>query len=262
VRAALDIHRELLSLDVPHEVVRLRSGVVNADDLPAALDLEPTSCVAMRCYVTDLGFAAVAVHAGVIPDPAAVLTALGARTLRAADADEISTATDFAAGLVSPLGLPPGMTLLADVALAARDVVYCPAGEAGVALGIRSEHLLATTGARTAALSPLPLPRQSADPVTGRAASTGRPLRLAELRTVATRAGDPRPSESGPADPPAAVTGKRSADRAGDEPDPRAAEESHASTRPARDGGREGRGRVLDLRRLVDARHRLRRRAR
>lgn len=165
MRGALDVHRELLARDVPHEVVRLRGAVVvSADDLPRALDVSPTSCVAVRCYVTDLGLVAVVVHAGVVPDPAAVLDALGARTLRSATADEINAATDYAAGLVSPVCLPPEVALLADAALDASEVVYCPLGEGGVALGIRTADLLVAVGAQVASLSALPLPREDPGP--------------------------------------------------------------------------------------------------
>lgn len=165
MRGALDVHRELLASDVPHEVVRLRGAVVvNADDLPAALDVPAGSCVALRCYVTDGGFVAVAVRAGVVPDPRAVLDALGARTLRAATADEVNAATDYAAGLVSPLCLPPGVTLLADAALCAADVLYCPVGEGGVALGIRTADLLSASGAQVEQLSALPHPRPEQAP--------------------------------------------------------------------------------------------------
>ena len=198
MRAALDIHRDLLSRDVPHEVIRLPVAALTADDLPRALDLEPTSCVAVRCYVTDRGFAAVAVHAGVVPDPAAVLTALDATTLRAATADEISSETDFAAGLVSPLSLPPGLVLLADAALSTRDVLYCPAGENGLAFGIRSGELLTASGARVVSLTALPLPRQPGDVTLPPAAtpappSRGRGGRVLDLRRFATRRGLRRP---------------------------------------------------------------------
>ena len=167
MKAALDVHRELLSRDVPHEVVRVRGSVVTADDLPRALGVEPTSCVAVRCYVTDLGPVAVAVHAGVVPDPASVLDALRARTLRPATPDEVNAATDYAAGLVSPLLLPPDLPLLADAAIGLVDVVYCPVGEAGVVLGIRTRDLLVTSGARVASLSALPVPAQDAAPWAG-----------------------------------------------------------------------------------------------
>ena len=111
VRGALDVHRELLARDVAHEVVRLSGLVTTADELPRALGVEATSCLAVRCYSTDLGFVAVLVHAGVVPEPSAVLIALGAHTLRPATADEVNAATDYAAGLVSPLCLPSEVTL-------------------------------------------------------------------------------------------------------------------------------------------------------
>lgn len=160
MRGALDIHRELLAADVPHEVVRLRGTVVGADDLPGVLGLDPQECVTVRCYVTEVGFVAAAVPAGTLPEPAALLAAVDARTLRVATADEINLATDYAAGLVSPFGLPSSTVLLADAALLGQDVVYCPVGEGGVALGIPVAHLLTVTGARVVPLTPLRLPRQ------------------------------------------------------------------------------------------------------
>lgn len=168
VKGALDVHRHLLQRDVPHEVVRLRHRVAAvADDLPVALDVPPTSCLAVRCYVTDQGLVAVGVHPGVVPDPASVLDALGARSLRLARADEVNAATDFAAGLVSPVDLPADVPLLVDSALRDVPVLYCPVGEGGVALGIRTPDLLAVTGARLVPLTPLPGPREEPAPWSG-----------------------------------------------------------------------------------------------
>lgn len=164
MRGALDVHRELLARGVPHEVVRLPAPVVTADDLPRVLGVDPVQCVAARVYVTDLGPVVVAVHAGVVPDPASTLEALGARTLRPATADEINAATRYAAGLVSPVALPAGVRLLTDAALSGAEVLYCPVGESGVALGIRSSDLQAATGAQVAGLSALPLPPQADGP--------------------------------------------------------------------------------------------------
>lgn len=157
MKGALDVHRELLARDVPHEVVRLRRPVVSADDLPAALGLDPAVCVALRCYVDRHRTAAVMVHAGATPEPSALLDALGADALRPATAAEVNAATDYAAGLVSPICLPPEVELLADSALGAADVLYTAAGEGGVALAIRTRDLLVTTGARVATLTVGPL---------------------------------------------------------------------------------------------------------
>ena len=155
MRSALDVHRELLARDVPHEIVRLGSRLVSADDLPRVLGVP--GCVAVRCYevarASGPAFAAVLVPAGQLPDPAALLDALDADAVRPATTDRVNQVTDYAAGLVSPICLPAEVELLADAALGSSDVCYCPVGEGGVALGIRTVDLLVTTGARVASLS-------------------------------------------------------------------------------------------------------------
>jgi prolyl-tRNA editing enzyme YbaK/EbsC (Cys-tRNA(Pro) deacylase) len=156
VRGALDVHRELLARDVPHEVVRLPVRLASADDLPAALGLEH-GCVAVRCYLVARAdrssFAAVLVPAGAVPAPEALLDALAARSVRPARPEQVNAATDSTAGLVCPVGLPPEVEVLADAALERSPTSYCALGEGGVALGIRTPDLLEVTGARTAVLT-------------------------------------------------------------------------------------------------------------
>ena len=160
MRTALDVHRELLAGDVRHEIVRLRALAASADDLPRVMDLSD-GCAAVRCYVPTGGapgppLVAVLVGAGTTPDPRAVLRALAqpAAGLRPASPAEVNEATDYAAGLVCPVGLPADVPLLVDEALAARAVLYTAAGEGGVALGIRTRDLLRATGAVVAPLAP------------------------------------------------------------------------------------------------------------
>lgn len=172
MKGALDVHQALLAVDVPHEVVRLDTRISSADELPRALDLTQ-GCLAVRCYRATRrpdphravdeprlsagdAFAAVLVPAGSTPDPEALLTALAAVSVRPALPEEVNTATEFAAGLVSPIGLPAGVELLVDAAIGGTDVVYTAVGEGGLALGIRTRDLLLTTGARVAALTSRP----------------------------------------------------------------------------------------------------------
>ncbi len=166
MRTALDVHRELLAGDVRHEIVRLRSLVASADDLPRVMDL-PEGCAAVRCYLPtggatalSVGMVAVLVRAGTTPDPRGVLRALPEHTggLRPASPTEVNQATGYAAGLVCPVGLPADVPLLVDEALAGRQVLYTAVGEGGVALGIRTLDLLRTTGAVVAPLAPAPGP--------------------------------------------------------------------------------------------------------
>jgi len=156
LKGALDVHRELLARDVPHEVVRLRSRLVTADDLPRVLQLE-RGCITVRCYVVERedarSFAAVLVPSGAVPSPQLLLEALDACRVRPAGTDQVNAVTDYAAGLVSPVCLPDDVELLADTSLTGSAVSYCALGEGGVALGIRTRDLLAATGARTADLT-------------------------------------------------------------------------------------------------------------
>jgi prolyl-tRNA editing enzyme YbaK/EbsC (Cys-tRNA(Pro) deacylase) len=160
VRGALDVHQALLAADVPHEIVRLDTRITSADELPRALGLD-AGCLAVRCYraTGDDGsdaFAAVLVPAGATPEPGALLLALAARAVRPALAGEVNLVTDCAAGLVTPVALPPQVVLLADAAVGGTDVVYTAVGEGGLALGIRTRDLLVTTGARVATLTSAP----------------------------------------------------------------------------------------------------------
>lgn len=162
MRTALDVHRALLAADVPHEIVRLTARVASADELPDALGL-PTGCLAVRLYRAcgqdgAVRWAAVLVPAGQLPDPAALLDALEAVSVRTATPAEANALTGCPADLVTPVGLPAEVDVLADAALGATDVVYAPAAEGGVALGVRTRDLLVAVRARAASLTPAPAP--------------------------------------------------------------------------------------------------------
>jgi Cys-tRNA(Pro)/Cys-tRNA(Cys) deacylase len=181
VRGALDVHRDLLARAVPHEVVRLPGRLLNADDLPRLLQLD-SGCVAARCCVVErdegTSFAVVLVPAGTVPVPSRLLAALDARAVTAARPEHVNAATDYAAGLVCPVGLPADVEVLADTALERDATSYCALGEGGVALGIRTADLLAVTGARRVPLTPdrtgrvIELDRPSAAPTSPQATST------------------------------------------------------------------------------------------
>lgn len=161
MRTALDVHRDLLARDVPHEIVRLARRVVDADELPAALGLT-AGCVVVRLYAVTrprgASWAAVLVPAGALPHPALLAEALGARAVRPATDEETNAVTGFQAGLVSPACLPDDVEVLADAAIGGEDVVYTAAGEGGVALGVRTRDLLVAVRARAATLSPARMP--------------------------------------------------------------------------------------------------------
>lgn len=186
MKGTLDIHRELLARDVPHEVVRLPRLVLAADELPEALALEPQRCVAVRVYETDVAPVAVITRAGEVPDPTRLLNLVGAGSIRAASADRIHEATDFAAGLVPPFLLPPDMIVVCDSAVAEVSVVYTPTGESGTAVGIQSTDLLATTRATMADLCSGEGPAIFLEDVDAAAIQAERPVPIHGQRRAAT----------------------------------------------------------------------------
>jgi prolyl-tRNA editing enzyme YbaK/EbsC (Cys-tRNA(Pro) deacylase) len=192
MKSALDVHRELLAADVAHEMLRLRSPIVGADDLPDALGVDAAACVAIRCYRTigrdgSSRLCAVMVRAGDTPDPAALLDALDAVSVRAATAAEVNQSTDYAAGLVSPLCLPDDVPLLADAALGGAEVLYAATGESGVAVAIRTRDLLVAANARVTTLTARPLAAEERSGWTfgtGMEAPAGRVLTLTGSRQL------------------------------------------------------------------------------
>ena len=153
MKDALSIHRLLLEHQTSHEIVRLPRPITCADELPEVLGLPLGRCFCTRMYThRTLGvrhFAAVVVTAGAWPSPAAVADALGVLVVRPAPADLINEATDYAAELVAPLMLPPGIVLLVDQqAAGVDDVVYTATGEAWNALGIHTLDLFALCDAK------------------------------------------------------------------------------------------------------------------
>jgi prolyl-tRNA editing enzyme YbaK/EbsC (Cys-tRNA(Pro) deacylase) len=153
MKSALDIHRELLSRDVPHEIVRLPRVVLDAEELAQALGVDADQAVKVWIYVADELMIAVAVPSGEAIRPEAVSRITGSRTVRPATAQEINESTDFAAGLVAPLLLPQDMPLFVDARIGRHDVVYTATGDTGTALGISTADLLVTSSARIADLT-------------------------------------------------------------------------------------------------------------
>lgn len=165
MKGALDIHRELLSAGVPHEIVRLPSAIASADELPDVLSLPPSSCISVRMYDADGVLHALAVPASAPTRSITLARALGATHVEPATATRVNVQTGFAAGLVAPIGLPPDVVLVVDAILGTSTVLYAATGDSGTVLKIRSRDLLVHSNARVAALSaPVAVP----DAVTAR----------------------------------------------------------------------------------------------
>ncbi len=153
MKGPLDIHRDLLARDVPHEIVRLPRPVLHAAELPDVLDMPPAQCLVVSMFDAGTELVATITTAGRLPSLSQVRAAVGRPSLAPASALRVNAITDYAASLVAPLLLPSSVTLLADSSVTTADVVYAPTGDCGTALGIAATHLLAVNGAAVGDLS-------------------------------------------------------------------------------------------------------------
>lgn len=147
MKDALAIHRWLLAHQVHHEIVRLPRPMTCADELPETISAAPGRCVVVTVFegVTRLGRENVAVVSTVAapPKPGVVGGLVGARKVHPAPAFVVNSVTDYAAGLVCPLLLPPSLPVLIDDRIR-RDAepLFTATGERHTALTMRAVDLL------------------------------------------------------------------------------------------------------------------------
>lgn len=169
----LDVRRELLDAELPHELVRLPRRIATADELPDVLGVPAAACVVVRIYETDRGRRAVLVPAGSAPVPQRLARATRARVLGLASATATSLCTDFIATLVAPVCLPRDLPVVADAALGAEPILYAATGDGGTALKIESPVLLRHVRAQVDSLTTpalVPMVAEQSVPHTGVAA--------------------------------------------------------------------------------------------
>jgi Cys-tRNA(Pro)/Cys-tRNA(Cys) deacylase len=153
----LDIHHYLLAHDVHHEIVRLPRPAASAACLAEVLGLAPRRCLAVHPFhaATADGDVLVLVlaPADVRPDLPSLIRQLGEvlrdqlgpnAALAPAGADLVSGRTDYLAGHLAPLLLPPEVLVVATqgVVELAATIVYTATGDGGTALGIGAADVL------------------------------------------------------------------------------------------------------------------------
>jgi len=153
----LDIHQYLLEHDVHHEIVRLPRPAANAEHLAEVLEVTPRRCLAIHPFhaLTAAGDVLVLVLAPAdeVPDVTWTVAALSdvlrdrlgsAVELSIAGAALVSRHTDYLAGHLAPLLLPPDVIVVTTrgVVDLATSIIYTATGDGGTALGISATDLL------------------------------------------------------------------------------------------------------------------------
>lgn len=169
MKDALAIHRWLLAHQIHHEIVRLPRTLTCSDDLPDVLGVAPETCTGVTVFeVTVRGHTepvAVVTAVSSPPKPGALGALFGAQRVTPASTFVVNSVTDYAAGLVCPLLLPEGLTVIVDQHLIAGlgpdEFVHTVTGERRTALRLRAIHLFHLVGGKPLDLSS-PSPRRMA----------------------------------------------------------------------------------------------------
>jgi Cys-tRNA(Pro)/Cys-tRNA(Cys) deacylase len=153
----LDIHQYLLEHDVHHEIVRLPRPAASAEHLAEVLGVTPRRCLAIHPFhaPTTEGDLLVLVLAPADEEASAETLALALRELlrdrlgpdaelSVAGAALVSRRTDYIAGHLAPLLLPPDVIVFSTrgVLDLATSIIYTATGDGGTALGIAATDLL------------------------------------------------------------------------------------------------------------------------
>jgi len=158
----LDIHQYLLEHDVHHEIVRLPRPAASAEHLAEVLGVTPRRCLAIHPFhaLTPDGDVLVLVMAPADEEMTAATLVFALRELlrdrlgpeaelSVAGAALVSRRTDYIAGHLAPLLLPPDVIVVSTrgVLDLATSIIYTATGDGGTALGIAATDLLNLSGA-------------------------------------------------------------------------------------------------------------------
>jgi prolyl-tRNA editing enzyme YbaK/EbsC (Cys-tRNA(Pro) deacylase) len=154
VRTAVDVHNYLVARDVPHEMVATSGRVREPGRWAAVLGLDPEEVGRVALFEGQDGeLIAALVRADRTPDAGRVAEATGADRVRPIPEDEAVDRTEFLHEALPPVDLPEGTRVVVDEALAGREVLFVPGGEATSMLKIRPGDLLRAAEASVAPLA-------------------------------------------------------------------------------------------------------------
>ncbi|WP_083441455.1 YbaK/EbsC family protein [Nitriliruptor alkaliphilus] len=138
------------TLGLDPEVRTFPAGTRTAADAAAAIGCDVAAIVKSLVFIAD-GRAVLALTSGANrADEAALAAAIGASSLRKADADEVRTATGYAIGGTPPFGHDTPLPVACDRDLTALDEVWAAAGTPSTVFPLTPAQLLTATGARVA----------------------------------------------------------------------------------------------------------------
>lgn len=135
------------SYGVPVHVRQFPTGTRTAADAAAAIGCEIGQIVKSLVFVADDRPVLALTSGSNRVDERKLADAVGATSIRKADADEVRRATGYAIGGTPPFGHPTPLQVVCDRDLSDFDEVWAAAGTPSSVFGLTPEALLAATGA-------------------------------------------------------------------------------------------------------------------
>lgn len=142
MRTSVDVHNQLQTLDIPHELSKLPAAARSVEQIAAQLGLEAHQIIKVIVF-----FAAGKPLAALIPgdrkvDYNKLKKVAGSSSLRLASPDEVRELTGYLLGYTPPVAWLGDLPAYIDIQALKEDVVYAGSGEAHTILKIRSYDLV------------------------------------------------------------------------------------------------------------------------
>lgn len=148
--AAVDrVEKALCDFGATGQIQELSDSARTAKEAAAALAVEVGQIASSLVFLAD-GEPVMVVASGGHRVDEALLGALVGATIGKANADDVRAATGYVIGGVSPVDLPPSLTVIVDEALGQYDVVWAAAGHTHWVFPTTFEEIVRMTGGRPA----------------------------------------------------------------------------------------------------------------
>jgi Cys-tRNA(Pro)/Cys-tRNA(Cys) deacylase len=142
LRTSVDVHNQLQTLDIPHELSKLPTAARSVEQIAAQLGLEAHQIIKVIVFFADADPLAALIPGDRKVDYNKLKKVAGSSSLRLASPDEVRKLTGYLLGYTPPVAWLGDLPAYIDIQALREDVVYAGSGEAHTILKIRSYDLV------------------------------------------------------------------------------------------------------------------------
>lgn len=142
MRTSVDVHNQLQTLDIPHELSKLPATARSVEQIAAQLGLEAHQIIKVIIFYAGQNPLAALIPGDRKVDYNKLKKVVGSPSLRLADPDEVRELTGYLLGYTPPVAWLSDLPAYIDIQALKEDVVYAGSGEPHTILKIRSYDLV------------------------------------------------------------------------------------------------------------------------